>query len=254
MNGGEYIEPMPFTRPAGISPHWRQGLRALADLAARLPSQCAVCHAWPASRVCGACCARFAPPLARCATCARTVPDGVAQCGECLRHPPPLDACLAAVSYGFPWASVVGQFKFQADPGWAGALARIMRQAPGVQAALAQADRVLPIPLSAARLRQRGYNQALLLARHLGHPRVQAHVLLRTRDAPAQSQLARAQRLRNLRGAFAVDPLLAPQVAGQRVVLVDDVMTTGATLHAAAAALREAGARHITALVLARTP
>lgn len=245
---------MLFTRPAGTSQRWRQGLHALAQLAARLPSQCAVCHAWPARRVCDACRAQFAQPLARCATCARSVPAGVAHCGDCLRHPPPLDACLAAVSYGFPWAGVLAQFKFQADPGWAGALAGLMRHTPGAHELLAQADWVLPVPLSPERLRQRGYNQALLLARRLGSPRVHAHLLLRTRDAEAQSHLTRAQRLRNLRGAFMLEPLQAAQATGRRVVLVDDVMTTGATLHAAAAPLREAGALHIGALVLARTP
>jgi len=242
---------MPDTRSAGI---WRQGLQALSALANRLPSQCAICHAWPAQRVCDACRAQFAPRLARCATCACTVPQGVAQCGQCLLHPPPLDACLAAVSYGYPWAHLLAQFKFHADPGWAAALAGLMHQIPGAQAALAQADLVLPVPLSPGRLRQRGYNQALLLARRLDGSRVHAQMLLRTRDAEAQSHLTRAERLRNLRGAFALDPLQARQVAGRRVLLVDDVMTTGATLHAAAAPLREAGARHITAMVLARTP
>lgn len=245
---------MADTRPAGISQHWRRGLHALAGLAAGLPSQCAVCHAWPARRLCDACRAQFARPGARCSTCAAVVPDGVAQCGECLRHPPPLDACLAAVSYGFPWAHLLAQFKFQADPGWAAALAGLMRQAPGAQAAIAQADLVLPVPLSRERLRQRGYNQALLLARRLGSPHVHPHLLLRTRDAEAQSHLTRAQRLRNLRGAFMLDPLLAARASGRRVLLVDDVMTTGATLHAAAAPLREAGARHVAAIVLARTP
>ena len=113
---------------------------------------------------------------------------------------------------------------------------------------------MLPVPLSPERLRQRGYNQALLLARALGHPQVHARMLLRVRDTEAQSHLARAERLRNLRGAFVPDPLRAAQLAGKRVLLVDDVMTTGATLHAAAAPLRDAGALQVCALVLARTP
>ena len=250
IEGGEYIEPMLDAPPAGI---WRQGLRALSALANRLPSQCAVCHSWPTRRVCDACRTRFAPQLARCTTCACTVPDGVAQCGQCLRQPPPLDACLAAVNYAYPWAHLLAQFKFQGDPGWAAALAGLMHQMPGAPTALAQADLVLPVPLAPARLRQRGYNQALLLARQLGSTRVQAQLLLRTRDAEAQSHLTRAERLHNLRGAFALDPLQAPQVMGRHVLLVDDVMTTGATLHAAAAPLREAGAKRITAMVLART-
>jgi ComF family protein len=132
-------------------------------------------------------------------------------------------------------------------------LAGLLAAAPGVAAALAEADDVLPVPLSAARLAERGYNPAQLLARHLARRRVRAHVLLRPRHDPPQRGLPRAERLKNVRGAFAVDARHAAALHGRRVALIDDVMTTGATLRAAAQALREAGAAHITAIAFART-
>ncbi|WP_119966614.1 phosphoribosyltransferase family protein [Simplicispira lacusdiani] len=226
------------------------GLQALA---ARLPSQCAVCHAWPAQRVCEACAARFAQPRARCTRCALPLPAGQACCGACLRHPPPLDACVAAVDYGYPWAGILADFKFRGDPGWAGTLVTLLRSTPWAEPLLEAADTVLPVPLSRQRLCERGFNQSLLLARHLAPRKTDANLLLRLHDTPAQHGLPRARRLRNLRGAFAVEPLRAARVQGRSVVLVDDVMTTGATLHAAAAALRQAGARQVSALVVART-
>ena len=228
-------------------------LRRLHGLAGRVPSQCAVCHAWPSQRVCDACVARFAQPAVRCQRCALRVPDGVAVCGACLQHPPAFDACLAAVDYAYPWAGALADFKFRADPGWARTLATLLRSTPWVESAIDAADRVLPVPLSAERLRERGFNQSALLARQLAGAKADARTLLRLHATEAQSGLPRAQRLRNLRGAFAVEPAHAAALRGQRVVLIDDVMTTGATVHAATQALREAGANHITVLVLART-
>ena len=128
-----------------------------------------------------------------------------------------------------------------------------MRSTPWVEPALEQADLVVPMPLARERLAERGYNQALLLARHLAPDKTDATLLLRTRHTAAQSALTRAERLQNVQGAFAVEPLRAHELRGRRVVLVDDVMTTGASLRAAASALRLAGAAHITALVFART-
>ena len=124
---------------------------------------------------------------------------------------------------------------------------------PWMEPALDAADRVLAVPLSTERLRERGFNQSALLARQLAGTKVDCHTLLRLHATEAQSGLPRAQRLRNLRGAFAVEPARAASLRGQRVVLIDDVMTTGATLHAATLALREAGVAHVTATVLART-
>jgi ComF family protein len=225
----------------------------LARVNQGIPSQCAVCHAWPAQPVCEACVTRFAQPCPRCTTCALPVPAGVARCGACVVQAPPLDRCLTAVTYAYPWSGCIGRFKFQQSPGWAGTLATLLRSTPWAEHALERAHRVLPVPLSADRLRERGFNQALELARRLAPHKTDPHLLLRIRHTAAQSQLPRAQRLRNVAGAFAIDPLRSDALRGQRVVLVDDVMTSGASLFAAAAALRAAGAAHITALVLART-
>lgn len=227
--------------------------RLLQGLAARLPSQCAVCRAWPSEPVCEPCIAQFAQPVLRCSTCALPVPAGVRVCGVCTTHPPPLDSCLAALAYTYPWSGLIGDFKFHQHPGWSHQFALLMRSAPWVEPALDKADLLVPLPLSTLRLQERGYNQALLLARSLEPAKVAPHVLLRILHTPPQSTLARKERLLSLQHAFAVDPLHAKRVRGKRVVLVDDVMTTGASLHAAASVLRQAGASHITALVLART-
>lgn len=222
-------------------------------LSARLPSQCDVCHAWPSQPVCEECVARFAQPQPRCRTCALPVPAAVLQCGACLGSPPPLDACLAAVPYAFPWGHLITRYKFAGRPGWSAALALLLRSAPWVEPALEQADLLLPMPLSRQRLQQRGFNQALELARHLAPAKIESALLLRIRDTPPQSALKRSERLHNVRAAFAVDPLRSAELRDKRVVLLDDVMTSGASLFAAAQVLRQAGAAHVTGLVLART-
>lgn len=230
----------------------------LSTLVARmlptLPSRCAVCHAWPSEPVCEACVSRFGQPVARCQTCALPVHGGARQCGACVLAPPPLDACIAAVSYDYPWSDLISRFKFHGQPGWSRSLGRLMRSAPWVEPALEQADWVIPMPLSAARLRERGFNQAVELAKQLAPKgKIDTRLLLRIKDTPAQVNLNRKERLLNLQDAFAVEPLRAACLKAARVVLLDDVMTSGASLHAAAHAVRHAGAAHITALVFART-
>jgi ComF family protein len=234
-----------------------------------VPSQCAVCATWPSEPVCAACVSRFAGwPARRCQTCAIGLPTGLAdgpaalgQCGACLRQAPPLDRACAAVAYRYPWSSLIAQFKFGEQPGWAHFFAGLLLRQPDAAdalAALGPEDWLVPLPLSAERLAQRGFNQAweltqALRAQSMASGRADARLLLRIANTRAQSQLPRDQRLANVAQAFAVDPLRTATLAGRRVVLVDDVMTSGASVFSAARALREAGAAHVTALVFART-
>ena len=175
------------------------------------------------------------------------------QCGACLRQPPPLDAVYAAVPYAYPWSDLITAFKFREATGWAGQFASLLRHLPWLEPTLEAADWVVPMPLSAQRLQERGFNQSLLLARALASGKTRSDLLLRVLDTPAQSSLPRSARMHSVRHAFAVEPLLRQQLAAKRVLLVDDVMTTGASLHACAQVLRQAGASHVAAVVLART-
>ena len=232
-------------------------------------SQCAVCHSWPAEQVCQPCLARFRTDAVCCALCALPVPAGLTtgvpgselMCAACMRERPPMDATLAGVPYAYPWSTLISRYKFGEQHGWAGFFAGLLLQAPRVAQTLERlhgGDWVIPLPLSAERLQARGFNQAWDLASALTRQsqtmaRADARLLLRLKHTRPQSQLKRAARLANVKGVFQVDPLRAHELAGRRVVLVDDVMTSGASVFSAAQALRDAGVAHITAVVLART-
>ena len=182
-------------------------------------------------------------------------------CGACALEPPPLDRAFAGVAYAYPWSTLIAGYKFGEQHGWAAFFAGVLLQSPGLaqmMSELTPGDWLIPVPLSPQRLQTRGFNQAwelcTALARQAGtQARLDARLLLRTRHTRPQSQLKRKDRLANVKGAFQVDPLRAAELRGRRVVLVDDVMTSGASLYTAAQALRDAGATHITAAVLART-
>ena len=209
------------------------------------------------------------PGAACCPICALPVPTDLSHglrtaqlpCAACMRQRPPIDATLAAVPYAFPWSGLISRYKFGEEHGWAGFFASLLLKTPGVAQALAELstrDWLLPLPLSAERLRTRGFNQAWELASALARlsrsqARAETRLLLRLQHTRPQSQLGREARLANVKGVFQVDPLRVGELDGRRVVLVDDVMTSGASLFTAAQALRDAGAAHITAVVLART-
>ena len=157
---------------------------------------------------------------------------------------------LTAFDYRFPVDRLVRRFKFSADLAAGAYLGQALARAAG---GTAMPDLLVASPVSAARMRERGLNPALVLARQagrrLGLP-VDARVVAKIRHTPPQAGLDRAGRRRNLQGAFAV----RRQLDGLRVAVVDDVMTTGATLAALAGELKQAGASRVSGWVVARTP
>jgi ComF family protein len=178
-------------------------------------------------------------------------PSGEPICGQCLRRPPPQAQARAAFVYGYPLDRLLPRAKFHGDLASTRLLAALMASE------LAGAERpqaLVPLPLHTGRLRQRGYDQALELARPLARRidlPLRDDLLRRVRATAAQSRLDAAARRRNLRGAFCVreDCELPAHIA-----LVDDVMTTGATVHAAASALLRAGVGRVDVWVCARVP
>ena len=225
----------------------------------KLPSQCEVCRRFNASRLCGRCIERFASPVLRCKRCALRVGAGVEVCGQCLRSPPPFEHTVCAVDYAFPWDKLIVDMKFFDQPELAAPLAALLVQA--ARAAHARLptplpSMVLPVPLARQRLAERGYNQAWELARRAGaslHLPAHPSLLLRPIETAHQAELTRQQRLANLRAAFVVDECHRAMLAGQRVALVDDVLTTGATAQEATLALLRGGAAAVDIWVVART-
>lgn len=179
-------------------------------------------------------------------------------CGACLQHPPPLTETHAACLYGAPLDRLLPRFKFHHDLAAGRLLAQLMvRVFAPLPPAWPRPAALLPVPLHPRRLRQRGYDQALELARPLARELalpLLSHILVRTRDTAAQSRLHAGQRRNNLRDAFRIDadgPTHGIALPAH-VVLVDDVMTTGATLEGCARALLAAGAARVDVAVVAR--
>ena len=236
---------------------------------ARLPSQCLFCQAWPVNAaVCAACVQQHVRVQPRCALCATSLPPDVAStlpaqavCGACAYAPPPLKQCSAALDYEQPWAGLIGRWKFYEHPALSAFLAERLLAHSRVADLLPQVDAIIPIPPSSARLRQRGYHHTLLLARALclqiekplpiWH---EALLRLPSKDELSQAKRKRSERLAQMKGAFMVAPEYLPQLRGARILLLDDVMTTGATLYSAAQTLQQAGVAEVYAAVLARTP
>ncbi|MDP2794561.1 MAG: ComF family protein [Sulfurisoma sp.] len=215
--------------------------------AALLPQSCLLCAADSGNALLCPDCENGLPrpPASLCPVCALPTPHGET-CGECLKRPPHFDATLAAFVYAFPIDKLVQQLKYAhrlaiADF-FAGELSRLN---------LPTADLMLPLPLSAKRLRSRGFNQAVEIAGPLARA-LKIPLLLdgcaRVIDTAPQAMLPWKERRKNVRHAFEC----SIDLTNQSVIVVDDVMTTGATLDEFARVLKDHGAARVTAVVVAR--
>lgn len=224
-------------------------LRVLAPLAPLLRPSCAVCALAPGP-VCNECEADYFPIARhRCSVCAIALDAAAPVCGRCLTSPPHFHRTTALADYGPPVDGMVMALKFGArlDLGAAFGTLLARRVIPEPDAL------VVPVPLSFERLSGRGFNQAAQIGRTYcakSGARLALDAVRRIRHAPPQQTLALEDRRRNIRGAFEA----TLDLARHSVLVVDDVMTSGSTMDEIARVLTAAGARHIHALVVARTP
>jgi ComF family protein len=204
-----------------------------------------LCGVNSGSAFCGGCRADL-PWLSssRCPSCALPVTDSKI-CGECLRAPPAFDRTIAAFAYSFPTDSLIHALKYERRLEVAAALGKELGIAI---AASPRPDVVISVPLARSRLVERGFNQATEIAKSARLP-VRSDACARVRETPPQVLLPWKERSRNIRGAFACKI----DLEGQHVALVDDVMTTGATLNELARTVKRAGASEVSCWVVART-
>jgi ComF family protein len=215
---------------------------------AALPQHCLLCNASsPELALCRDCYTELPwLPAAHCPQCALPTHQG-RLCGACLSHPPRFDAVTAAFVYEWPLAPVIHQYKYAGNL----ALAQLFARALATRIAGA-ADLIIPMPLAPRRLRERGFNQALEIARIVSRATgiaLATAACRRVRDSAPQATLPWKERAKNIRGAFVCDA----DLRGKRVAVIDDVLTTGATLNEIARNLRKAGAVEIQGWVVART-
>ena len=206
---------------------------------------CFLCRGAASALLCDACTAdlpRLAPP--RCPRCALESPRG-AVCGRCLAEMPHYDETVAALAYRFPADALVQALKFRGELAVAAAFGALLLP----KIAPLEVDCVIPVPLSAERLKSRGFNHAAEIARELAPAKLELGLCVRRRDTAPQMDLPFAERRRNVRGAFQCKRMLS----GARVAVVDDVMTTGATLDEVASVLKSAGAARVVNWVVTRT-
>lgn len=217
-----------------------------------MPQYCVVCGAGGDGELCAGCRRELPYNASCCARCAVPLPEakGELVCGTCTQQPPPYDRALSLLSYAYPADRLIQRLKFNAQLHLAQLLGE--RLAEHIARHVTQPPQViLPVPLHRTRLRERGFNQALELARPIARRLdipLDYRSGTRVRATAAQSLLPAAQRRRNIKGAFQITTPLA----ARHVAIVDDVMTTGHTVEEFTSTLRKAGAEKIDVWVLAR--
>jgi ComF family protein len=227
--------------------------RGALDAARRaLPQRCELCAAPSGALLLCSACLRSLPRLgSTCPVCALPTPGGEV-CGRCLAHPPPFAATLAAFAYAFPVDRLMHAFKYHGRLALAEWAAGAILAERGRRRLAVLPDRLVALPLSRERQRERGYNQAYeiarAVARQLRAPLVR-NGIRRDRASPPQTALPWSERARNVRGAFACEL----DLTGMTVAVVDDVMTTGASLAEFAKTLKAAGATRVENWIVART-
>jgi ComF family protein len=216
-----------------------------------LAKQCLLCGAasGSGSDICAPCYTNLPHlPPHHCLVCALPLPTaGV--CGACLAHPPAFDRSIAAASYAFPIDALLQSLKYQANLALATLLADLLSDRIDANEL---PDFILPMPLHPSKLRERGFNQASEIARRVSKKTgvaVLPRACQRIKDTPSQTGLPWKEREKNIRGAFAC----AADLTHKRVAILDDVMTTGATMNELAKVLRKCGASGVSAWVVART-
>ncbi len=215
--------------------------------------QCLLCTA-PSQQDADLCSACFqALPwhnVSQCLQCG--LPSNHPICGHCLHEPPDFDATFAALRYEFPLDAVMQHYKYGSALQTAHLFAHLMTTQLAKQQDKRAIDLIMPMPLHPQRLKERGFNQSLEIARILSkstHIPLDFQSAIRTIYTPPQASLALKERAKNIKGAFAVHA----DLSNQRIAIVDDVMTTGASLNELAKMLKKAGAAHVECWVVART-
>jgi ComF family protein len=233
---------------AGLSIEVQTRSRMQRVLNTVLPQDCQLCGKPNAGDLlCSACLADLPRlPNEHCPICALPTP-GSNVCGECLRHPPHFDATHATFAYAFPLDQLVQAFKYGHQLALSSLFATQMQSTTALNA-----DVMIALPLSTERLRERGFNQAVEIARPLARANnvpLDLHSTFRIANTVAQASLPWKQRRANIHHAFEC----RADLSGKHIVVVDDVMTTGATLDEFARTLKLHGAASVTNWVFART-